>query len=825
MSLSRSSPLPGSSFGEKVVVTEAEIGFAQENQAQPNTSSSSKQEKASVTTYINSGLTDQSRKEISQSSEAIQTCPEEDLQIQKDVEARNSSLSSFSQIYRKTIVPDELIIQDIIESKNAIDLYISGYCCEAEAILLRHYRKRLYSTLSYSVVLTFRALMTFHEDDMERAANAFEAAFAIAKSMRKSNKPPWAEILWRGPTVKDLKSFTMSERHGELVYAETRLFLAGRNFHLKNRKRDLLKLLYSIKCAQTIYSSLQKFIEEIEQEADNGVDISKYNIDKEFSHGIALGVGFQNVLFSFTEKIRPKWSSFVGLVGDREFGLMTLSAIGSAQEEVENMPLLARAARRGDGISLRKIFCDILLAAYHFLLSSFIPNPNFNLNTAIKLAKNLNQLNPHSLFYLTLIGKVYQMSRDTDTALRVYNFIFRASKEERIWLHVTHWEAFLCYCSKLDWVKALRPISTLAQESMWSNAGYLYHKAVVMYTLGHEASEVEEVMQTIQHLVSKDWFLKIPIEKFVARKARKFILQGYRLFLPLHELLYIWHVYDLMDIPELHMCLELITNEIDWLEHLLRRGVRSIPTKKEKSNRKQFLASPPEDGQDAYPGNDNNTYVNFWDDYCLGYLLKGVVANRLAFRPRRDANTLPPYPAYYKLALQAFDKTLAQGSKIALDHYIFYFASFERARTLMYLGDIGDAMSELHALRKNLNLPQTHGKYSFRKLLMFQIENVLFELQELREAIQRDGEEVFITSNTPPNPRSNPTDVFLRRKSVGSWKRDPRHRVLTASISEYFRKKVKEKDELHENLPDIGDVSRRYLQSRRYSSKKGPGIL
>ncbi|KAG2087614.1 uncharacterized protein F5147DRAFT_748515 [Suillus discolor] len=74
----------------------------------------------------------------------------------------------------------------------------------------------------------------------------------------------------------------------------------------------------------------------------------------------------------------------------------------------------------------------------------------------------------------------------------------------------------------------------------WSKATYTCGEAACLATLGKHA-EVKKRMERVQGLRQKIAGKSIPIEKFVARKARKYLAQSDTLLLPALELAYVFH--------------------------------------------------------------------------------------------------------------------------------------------------------------------------------------------------------------------------------------------------------------------------------------------
>ncbi|KAL1918253.1 uncharacterized protein VTP21DRAFT_2913 [Calcarisporiella thermophila] len=620
---------------------------------------------------------------------------------------------------------------DIAVAHRALDLFCNSRMNDAEALLLKGHKKTLYSTHGYSVLLTFRALLTFKPDEIDIAVMALETTIKVASRYRRSRGTMISDIILGGPS--------------ELVVAEANLLLFMLVF-IQRSNQPLIKAALYVKRCQTLYSAIRKFVVAIEKESENGIDITGYNIDVDFYSGITFGPAILAIGISYINMLH-RYNAFLlrvaGFKGNREYGLTLLKATGGWQQET-NSSYYERAALRGRS-GLRQLFCDVVISIFQVVVSGFLMNPSYDLTTAVKISNFLVTRYEHSIIFLYISGVTQMVSSNIDAAISIFEFATHTRQEWRQILHCSCWYLFLCYCIVLDWEKALNSINILAMESMWSKATYCYHRAVAMYILGDKvnSNEVIIAMADINRQVYRFGRKCLPIEKFVARKARKFFAQGNRLFLPMFELMYIWNCYNYMNMSQMINCLTSISMDLANLE-LLEKTVTHIDVTEQclSPNRRPHGKTqyPSKSMSNAAPSssvgsiNPNSMeYANYWDDYCLGYMLKGVIASKLAFYESCSASY--PHEEYVKLALTCFDTVINHSSKIALDHYIFYFTRFERARMRMYLGELQEARRELDALISESTRPLEKGHYSFRSILIIQIEHILEDLKRAEDSL------------------------------------------------------------------------------------------
>lgn len=122
--------------------------------------------------------------------------------------------------------------------------------------------------------------------------------------------------------------------------------------------------------------------------------------------------------------------------------------------------------------------------------------------------------------------------------------------------------AYECY-NILHKVRRLTPARarlTTWQESNWSKAVYTYAKGVALYELGDDEQGAADNLRTVPSLMQRIIGKSVPLEvclhppsrreltglqKFAARRARKYLEQGQRLICPGIELAYVLNCLDM----------------------------------------------------------------------------------------------------------------------------------------------------------------------------------------------------------------------------------------------------------------------------------------
>ena len=143
----------------------------------------------------------------------------------------------------------------------------------------------------------------------------------------------------------------------------------------------------------------------------------------------------------------------------------------------------------------------------------------------------------------------------------------------------------------------------------WSKAVYAYGVAALLVQLGGEANKAEglKLMTEVPKLRQRIAGKSIPLEKFVARKARKCEVQGGRILLPALELAYILHAVSRA--PRSVIAEQMLP--------LVEAALVEL---------KGYEGSPEKYGKGS----------EFWDDWCLARHLEGACLRYIAYPVRED---------------------------------------------------------------------------------------------------------------------------------------------------------------------------------------------
>lgn len=452
-------------------------------------------------------------------------------------------------------------------------------------------------------------------------------------------------------------------------------------------------------------------MEQVRTEALEGKDVSAYELDDHFTSGVALGIGLFNIMISLLPASVLKVAQFIGFTNDRPYGMEMLESVGG-WEEYSGLPLSEFPSTQDPDEGLRRQFCDMTLLMYHIIMSKLVPLSDVNEELAERvLAYNLT-LYPRGVFFLYFSGRQLESKGQLSEAKSQYQLAIDTQKDWKQLQHMCFWELGLINLLQQNWQAASDCYTTLYAESNWSKAVYTYLQAISLFLVASKQDsegsdeqkkhikEAVEMMQKVNGSKQKIAGKSIPLEKFIARKARKFLAQNNRLLFPDLEALNAFSAFDFMSIELLHNNLDRLSTEIDRLT-------------KETTH------------QEA---------LNYYDDICLCHYLRTMVLRLLIVQVKEGDQT-----EWEKLHKESIDFIMKNADKIQLDHYIYYFSRYEEARMLIIKKEYDQAKEIIQSLIKcseknQFNVgagPHAKNKYSLENTLLFKCHGCLTEIQAL----------------------------------------------------------------------------------------------
>lgn len=586
-------------------------------------------------------------------------------------------------------------LDDIPGVSYALEQFLESHMVESEEYChkMDEAKERLYFATGYGLIQCVKGLMSYADEDLLSAIGHTRRGNLIASQHRKKAQFLGSRVvgyvvssLGASSSVDFIKSMTHVERHAELVYAESLFEKALLGIVYSGDWLAFIKETLNMRTTMTIYRSLGAFIEEADAAyaaslssstpppsvPSNSNSTSKPqapvedpSIDPHFRSGVYLGIGMSNIILSLMPGKLATFAELFGYKGNRMFGLKMLTRAGGWGEGER------RVEPSEEGI--RRTICDMTLLIFHLVLSSF----TFD-GVDISIAQTILDFNlerfPNGVFFLFGAGRLALCRSQPKRAIAYYTQAMETQSQYRNLHHISFWEIAIANLALWDLRSSWECWQDLEREATWSKSIYSYGMAVCLLEIGardEEKQEAAKVLEKVPGLRQKIAGKSIPLEKFVARKARKFQAQGNRLALPALEIAYVFQGIA-------HAPREVITGK-------MLPEVRSLLSTldKHKSTPKAYGVGPGE----------------YYDDLCLARFLEGVCLRYVAY-PDPDAVLDPEERVAMekeeaeKGAEMAFRAVLEHGPKIELDHHLVYHAHYELGRLLANQGKVDAAKKE-----------------------------------------------------------------------------------------------------------------------------------
>ncbi|KAI7901307.1 uncharacterized protein BX663DRAFT_514064 [Cokeromyces recurvatus] len=616
----------------------------------------------------------------------------------KDDDNSTSPSSSIVMTSEQLKTAEENLLSDITEVRYVMDLFLNSRIPEAEKILEPKRNSTLYHSLGYSFILFLRSIMTFQQSDIQDAITALKNTIQMADSMRKketgwfSNMTVWIK---GGLHVQDICNMSRLQRHAELVHAECFMLKALLCIVHEESFVAFLREALNVKSSYNVYKALQKYLNHIKQEIIQGKDIESYALDDHFTSGVSLGIGLFNVIISLFPNTILKFVEFVGFSSDRVYGMEQLEMTGG-WEQYAGLPPDELPPPQDPNEGLRRQFCDMVLLLYNIILSKLIPLSDVNEELSNRiLAYNL-KVYPDGVFFLYFSGRQLSSQRQLKEAKAQYQRAIQIQKDWKQLHHICYWELGLIHLTQQDWQEAVKCYSILQKESNWSKAVYYYMQAISLYNFS-QLEEASEMMHKVSGAKQKFVGKSIPLEKFVARKARKFISQGNRLLFPDLEILVAFSAFDFMSFDELYKNLKRTNDEINRLTH--------------EERHKEAL--------------------NYYDDLCLAHYLRAITL-RLLLEQKEMSE-------WKQLFEESVTNVKKNADKLQLDHYIYYFTRYEEGLMMIMDKKYDEAKEIIQSIIKISEKGQysigvgshSKNKYSLENTLIFKCHNCITKIQTM----------------------------------------------------------------------------------------------
>ncbi|KAH0834300.1 hypothetical protein J3R83DRAFT_11675 [Lanmaoa asiatica] len=618
-------------------------------------------------------------------------------------------------------------------------------------------KERLYFATGYGLIQCVKGLMSFEDKELLSAINHTRHGNSIASAHRKP-APSLAGRLagyivpgMSNSGIEWIAQMTPVERHAELVFAESLYEKSLLGIVYSGDWLAFIKEVLNMRTTMSIYRQLGRYLEAADAayaaaHANNDTSnepLEDPSIDIHFRSGVYLGVGMSHLILSLMPGRLLAIVELFGYRGDRKEALRMLNRAGGWDVHRGERSVISRESE-----GVRRAICDMTLLIFHLVLSSYTFEgvdvtmarrivewnleryPNGASSVPVHSAESLTRV--LGVFFLFGAGRLALARSQPQRALEYYARAAQAQTQYRNIHHISWWESAVAnlalwnVTASKDWWERLHGEATATT--------YAYGEAACLATIGNHDGAAK-LMQTVSGLRQRIAGKSIPLEKFAARKARKYLAQKNRLILPALELAYVFaaiahaprQVVLERVVPHVHRALE-------GLGVLEINGVNGDANPNGEKNkvveRNHRKARSKAEGKEGY-----------WDDLCLARFLEGVCWRFVAY-PDPDAEldadqkvSISVEEAQHR-AESAFEEVFENGPRIELDHYIVYYAHFEYGRLLARSGDKEGAKAQFDMVLSGkpleVNAAGRKGKYSLENALHIRTHAAVDALEQNR---------------------------------------------------------------------------------------------
>ncbi|KAI8065514.1 hypothetical protein BC940DRAFT_241207 [Gongronella butleri] len=628
------------------------------------------------------------------------------------------SPSALAKVAPQPANDERSLYDDIREVRHALDLFFNSKITECLAIVVPKRSQSMYHAMAYGCIMGGMAILSFERNDLGHALNIMKDANQLAKKNRLQS---WKKSIGKFST-KELKKMTPLQRHAELVYAETTMLKIG--LQILYDQNFILAIKESIKAYKIhgIYKELENYLHHVHKLSATGADINDYGLDGHLVSGIAFGMAGFNLFLSAVPDFILQLLEIAGFTGDRSLAMWYCRSVGGWGDASDTS--VARV-KQGADEGLRRQFCDLILVGYNTVVSkmAWLSHVDESLGDDV-LAYNLEQY-PDGMVFLALKGREYATRRQLANAKDYY----KRARDSQSFLpqlaHVAHWELGTLAIVEQDWKSAHENFRVLFKENNWSKCVFAYMEALCLYLSALDnyppGEKRDELLKAATLLMSKVTPMKqkiagksIFIEKFVARKARKFDLQGRRLLFPDLEILYAIGALELMP------------------EALLQKNIGRIAStlKRLETNKSMYV-------------HDDIALANLLQAVLVRFLLEQQELDGSIYKPRtaEKMEYLREHPLF-KMHHMAIAKVMEHAPMIRLDHWLYFFAIFEEAQMWIMTGRLASAKSNMQFIlkcseKRNFKIgdgKRIKNKYSMENALILKCHSCIGYVDELLAA-------------------------------------------------------------------------------------------
>ncbi|CAE6398681.1 unnamed protein product [Rhizoctonia solani] len=591
------------------------------------------------------------------------------------------------------------LAKDLPFARNIMTMFLNNEMNEAEEACRRSDKSTaapsLYVRTASALMQSMTALMSFESDDVANAQTAVQQTLNLADQGRLSLT--WSSRISSFPfdsAIANARRMTIEQLHAELIYAESLLEKAILGFISSGDWMSFLREALNIRSVVATYRTLNSYLEEFDEQIASKK--SKYEvkeIDADFRSGVYLGMGMCLLVFSLIPSRVVIFADLLGYKGDRIEALKLLRKAGGwggADGGADRDKRTPSIPKEEGGV--RRPLCDLVLIVFHLVMSGFTRE-----GVDVYEAENIVEWNlqhyPQSIFFLFGKGRLHVTRSRPDLAITVYEDArskINGQKGYEQLGSVMLWETALCHLSLGRWKESAECWKQMKDTAKWSKAVYAYGRAACLLQAGNlspdEQKEVDSLMSEVPTLRQRIAGKSIPLEKYVARKAERYIAEK-TLVAPAIELAY------------------MLQATYKTTEKALKKLVDILKALRNSSLTKQ-------------------------DDIQMVNLLLAVHLRLLEY-PRSEDVTSPSEKRRQALVdgatntetqiLQLLQRAKESGGKLQQEHWVAYYAHYELGRYYEERGEYIEARKNFAIVSSGSSLEGPHnarrGKYSLQNAI------------------------------------------------------------------------------------------------------------
>ncbi|WKX92947.1 hypothetical protein Q1695_010740 [Nippostrongylus brasiliensis] len=416
------------------------------------------------------------------------------------------------------------LLDTIAETQITINLFLNNKFQLAKERMVQLADRSMYHALGYNTIIFIKAMMTCDKADLERSMQVSKETCTVIERFRQKFSISETFLNFGGRLSKAL---TDEEIHAELCYAECLLVRAALAFFQDDNFASFIRGALRIRTCYQIYRYCERVM------LDDTIWLGRdYRVREQFEAGVRLGLGTFNLMLSTLPSKVLRLLEVVGFSGDKITGMRELHRCAAVTN------------------SIFASFAVIILVSWHLIASYMFGTGHADLPLCHRLMPTLMSKYPKGSIILFLRARLLLVSGNVDSAIYFFNRSIECQEDYKQFHHVAFWELLFAHCYIGEWAKAANYAKKLLDESRWSRCVYTY-LLCILFAADTSCEEFKR-NETVGALAKKIGGLRqriagksIPLEKYCAKKANRFVMKKTLMFAH-YEFMYFWNGFDII---------------------------------------------------------------------------------------------------------------------------------------------------------------------------------------------------------------------------------------------------------------------------------------